>query len=224
MSDPFSLRSVFFDLDGTLVDNFTAVHKCCNRVQRDLGLPLSDYATVRRTVGGSIVLTMQRLVGKELSPKAIDLYRGYFEAEWADGLYALPGAAWLLAELKKAGIRSAVLTNKNEKTSRKIVDHVGLGADIDDVIGTLEGDAARGWRKPNPDFTRAALRRMNCAAGTTLMVGDSPFDAETGLNAGMPTRLVATGTHTARELEGLKVTSVNKDLYELGEAAFGFKR
>ena len=218
------VNAVFFDLDGTLVDNFTAVHKCCNKVQRDLGLPLSDYATVRRTVGGSIVLTMQRLVGKGLAPKAIDLYRGYFEAEWADGLFAMPGAAWLLKELKGAGLRCAVLTNKNEKTSRKIVDHVGLGGEIDDVIGTLEGDAARGWRKPNPDFTRAALKRMNCAAETTLMVGDSPFDAETGLNAGMPTRLVATGTHAAKDLAGLKVAGVHKDLYELGVAAFGFRR
>jgi phosphoglycolate phosphatase len=218
------IKAVFFDLDGTLVDNFTAVHTCCNLVERDLGRPLTDYAKVRASVGGSIVLTMQRLVGPELAPRAIDLYRGYFGEHWADGLFAEPGAAWILAGLRRLGIKTVVLTNKNEASSWKIVRHLGMGDLIGDVVGTSEGDAARGFRKPNPDFTLMALKRTGCAAETTLMVGDSPFDAETGLNAGMPTRLVATGSHAAKELAALKVDGVHKDLFELGEAAFGIEK
>ena len=216
------IRAVCFDLDGTLVDNFTAVHVSCNLVQRDMGLPLTDYAKVRSIVGGSIVLTMQRLVGPELAPKAIDLYRGYFEQHWGDGLTAMPGAAWLLGELLRTNIRSAVLTNKNEAMSRKILNHMGLGVMIDEVVGTLEGDAAKGIRKPNPVFTQRALDRMKSIPSETLMVGDSPFDAQTGLNMGMPTHLVATGTHKASELAGLKVDGIHADLYELGRAVFGF--
>ena len=215
------ILSAFFDLDGTLVDNFTAVHKCCNLVQRDLGLPLSDYPKVRATVGGSIVLTMQRLVGNERAPQAVDLYRGYFSKHWADNLYPLPGAEWILTELRRIGVRSAVLTNKNESSSARIMEHLGLGALVDDVIGTQEGDAARGFRKPNPDFTRAALLRMKWAAATTLMVGDSPFDAETGVACGLPTRLVTTGSHSAGELETCRACGIHRDLYDLGVTAFG---
>jgi phosphoglycolate phosphatase len=214
--------AVFFDLDGTLVDNFTAVHACCNLVERDLGLPLTDYTKVRSIVGGSIVLTMQRLVGLKLAPKAIDLYRGYFEQNWVDGLTAMPGAAWLLEELLRTNVRSAVLTNKNEVMSRKILNHMGLGVMIDEVVGTKEGDAAKGIRKPNPVFTQRALDRMKSIPAETLMVGDSPFDAETGINAGIPTHLVATGTHKASELAGLKVDGIHADLYELGRDVFGF--
>jgi phosphoglycolate phosphatase len=215
------IRAVFFDLDGTLVDNFYAVHECCNLVERDMGLPLTDYTKVRATVGGSIVLTMQRLVGPDREPEAVRLYQGYFAEHWADGLATMPGAAELLGALKKLGIARAVLTNKNEASSWKIVRAMRLGDLVDKVIGTSEEDAARGIRKPNPVFTRSALARMGCKAEETLMVGDSPFDAQTGINAGMPVRLVATGSHSAAELAGLPVAGVHGNLLELGRAAFG---
>ena len=217
------VNAVFFDLDGTLVDNFTAVHICCNLTMRELGLPEIPYDRVRRTVGGSIVLTMQRLAGEKLAPKAVQLYGGFFARHWADGLFAMEGAAWLLARLGKSGVKRAVLTNKNEESSRKIMRHLGLEALVEDVIGTTEAAAARGFRKPNPDFTRSALERLGASAGESLMIGDSPFDAEAGLSAGLSVHLVATGTHTAEQLQAIGAP-VHGNLYELGEAAFGFKR
>jgi phosphoglycolate phosphatase-like HAD superfamily hydrolase len=216
-------EAVFFDLDGTLVDNFEAVHKCCNLVEAELGRPLSAYAKVRATVGGSIVLTMQRLVGEDRAPRAVELYGGYFLRHWSFGLTAMPGALWLLGELKKAGVSRAVLTNKNEARSWDILNSLGMGVLLDAVVGTDEKDAARGWRKPNPDFTRYALGRFGHAAERTIMVGDSPFDAETAERAGMPAHMVATGSHSASELEKLPVAGVHADMYELGRAVFGFE-
>lgn len=219
-----SIRSAFFDLDGTLVDNFTAVHKCCNLVESDLGLPLTDYAKVRSIVGGSIVLTMQRLVREEFVPQAIELYRGYFSEYWAEGLFVMPGAEWLLAELRKRDIRTAVLTNKNEVSSVKIIEHLGLRGLVNDVIGTREEDAAKGLRKPYPAFARMAMDRLGCEAPSSLMVGDSPFDAETGLGVGMTVHLVATGTHSATELAPCGAHGIHKDLFALGESVFGLTR
>ena len=216
-------EAVFFDLDGTLVDNFEAVHKCCNLAQAQLGLPLTDYATLRAAVGGSIVLTMRLLVGEEFAPEAVALYGGYFLKHWSFGLTAMPGALWLLAELKKAGISSAVLTNKDEARSKDIVNSLGMGGLLDAVVGTSDEDAARGWRKPAPDFTRCALERFGHGAKVTIMVGDSPFDAEAADGVGMRAHLVATGSHTAPELEKLHAAGVHADLYALGRAVFGFE-
>lgn len=223
--DPFMpVRTVFFDLDGTLVDNFTAVAVACNLTMRALDLPEIPYEKVRGAVGGSIVLTMQRLAGRELAPKAVKLYGGFFAEHWADGLFAMDGAAWLLGNLGQAGIRRAVLTNKNEAFSRRIVEHLGLGTKVEDVIGTSEEGALRGYRKPRADFMAAALARMGAKAEEALMVGDSPFDAEAGQNGGMAVRLVATGSHRAEDLAGLGALAVHRDLYDLGGAAFGFRR
>jgi phosphoglycolate phosphatase len=214
-------KVVFFDLDGTLVDNFFAVHECCNLVERDMGLPLTDYSKVRATVGGSIVLTMQRLVGRGKSGEAVNLYRRYFAEHWADGLFAMPGAVELLKNLKKIGVKSAVLTNKNEVFSRKIVERVGMTPFLCDVIGTSEAMAAKLIRKPYPEFTCLALGRMNATAEESLMVGDSPFDAEAAINVGMAAHLVATGSHSVDELAVLKVEGVHKNLEELGAVVFG---
>ena len=211
-------KVVFFDLDGTLVDNFFAVHECCNLVERDLGLPLTDYTKVRTTVGGSIVLTMQRLLGQEKVPAAVELYRKHFAEHWADGLFAMPGAVDLLKKLKSVGVRSAVLTNKNEVFSRKIVETVGMAQYLDDVIGTSEEAAAKLVRKPYPAFTRIALARMNATPEESLMVGDSPFDAEVGANVGMAAHLVATGSHSMGALSKLNAAGVHRNLKELGTA------
>lgn len=215
-----SFKAVLFDLDGTLVDNFSAVHQCCNLVQADMDLPLTDYTTVRASVGGSIVLTMQRLVGPERAPEAVRRYGMYFREQWAFGLKAMPGAAWLLGALKRAGVCRAVLTNKDERNSWKIMQHLNLGNLVDDVIGTTEEDAANGIRKPNPVFTQRALARIGFNPSETLMVGDSPFDAETGFNAGMPVRLVTTGSHSREQLRQLPVEGIHANLCELGRDAF----
>jgi len=216
------IRNVFFDLDGTLVDNFTAVAVACNLTMRALALPEIPYERVRGAGGGSIVLTMQRLAGLENAPQAVKLYGGFFAEHWADGLSAMEGAAWLLDNLGKAGIRRAVLTNKNEAFSRRIMEHLGLGAMVEDVIGTSEEGALRGFRKPRADFMAAALSRMGTKAEESLMVGDSPFAAEAGRNGGMAVRLVATGSHGAEALAGLGALAVHRNLYELGESAFGY--
>ena len=57
------------------------------------------------------------------------------------------------------------------------------------------------WLKPNAEFTRHVLTQLSAIAANTLLVGDSPFDVETALNAGLDFIGVSTGTHSADELE-----------------------
>ena len=44
------MQYILFDLDGTLIDHFTTIHKSVTYAQRELGLPESNYARVRATV------------------------------------------------------------------------------------------------------------------------------------------------------------------------------
>ena len=52
------MKTVLFDLDGTLIDHFTTIHRCVVFTQQQLDLPESDYDTVRATVGGSAPVTL----------------------------------------------------------------------------------------------------------------------------------------------------------------------
>ncbi|MEM9025627.1 MAG: HAD hydrolase-like protein, partial [Verrucomicrobiota bacterium] len=59
------MHTVLFDLDGTLIDHFTTIHRAYAHTQKTLDLPVADYDTVRQKVGGSIHLTMKRLIGED---------------------------------------------------------------------------------------------------------------------------------------------------------------
>ena len=106
------MQYILFDLDGTLIDHFTTIHKSVVFAQRELGLPESDYAKVRSTVGGSIPITLSKLCGKDKVPFAEPLFRKHFEQIIFDDVFALPGADWLLKNLKKRGHKLGVFTNK----------------------------------------------------------------------------------------------------------------
>jgi HAD superfamily hydrolase (TIGR01509 family) len=38
--------------------------------------------------------------------------------------------------------------------------------------------------QPDPDIVAAALRRLDCAAGETVLIGDTPYDVEAAARAG----------------------------------------
>lgn len=216
------MQYILFDLDGTLIDHFTTIHKSVAFAQRELGLPESDYATVRATVGGSVPITLSKLCGEENVPAAEPLFRQHFEEIIFDDVFILPGADWLLETLKKRGDKLGVFSNKYAGHTRSVLAHLGLDQWLDVIIGT--GDPDCPYRKPDPLFTAHALEQMDCASEEALMIGDSPYDLAAAEAGCIPCHLVATGSHSAEELSEYIVSDyIYKDLHELGEKLFGLE-
>ena len=216
------MQYILFDLDGTLIDHFTTIHKSVAFAQRELGLPVSDYARVRATVGGSVPITLSKLCGEENVPAAEALFRQHFEEIIFDDVFILPGADWLLETLKKRGDKLGVFTNKYAGHTRSVLAHLGLDQWLDVIIGT--GDPDCPYRKPDPLFTAHALEQMDCASEEALMIGDSPYDLAAAEAGCIPCHLVATGSHSAEELSEYIVSDyIYKDLHELGEKLFGLE-
>lgn len=216
------MQYILFDLDGTLIDHFTTIHKSVAFAQRELGLPESDYATVRATVGGSVPITLGKLCGEANVPAAEPLFRQHFDKIIFDDVFTLPGAAWLLETLKARGDKLGVFTNKYAGHTRSVLAHLGLDQWLDVTIGTGEPECP--YRKPDPLFTAYALEQMDCASDEALMVGDSPYDLAAAEAGCIACHLVATGSHNAEELSEYIVSDfIYKDLYELGEKLFGLK-
>lgn len=211
------MRAILFDLDGTLIDQFTAIHRAYARAMGLLGLEPADYDTVRRTVGGSADVTMTRLVGPELAPRGLEIYPPIFEEEMLNGLEAMPGAMEILQALRDKGEKTAVFTNKVGPHARAACDHLGFTPLLDLVIGVKDTP----WRKPDPEFTLHTLELLGAEAEHSLLIGDSPFDAASAANVGMPCRLVTTGTHSAEELADTEALSIHDDLFALARATWG---
>ena len=216
------MQYILFDLDGTLIDHFTTIFKSVAFAQRKLGLPQSDYSEVRQTVGGSVPITLSKLCGEDNVSFAEPLFRKYFEENIFEDVFTLPGADWLLENLKKRGNKLGVFTNKYAGHSRLVLAHLRLDQWLDAIIGT--GDPKCPYRKPDPLFTAHALKEMDCASKEALMIGDSPFDLAAAEAGCIACHLVATGSHSAEELsEYILPNYIYSDLYELGEKLFGLE-
>lgn len=204
-------RCVLFDMDGTLVDHFKAIHRCHAYTMTRLGLPAPTMEQVHAAVGGGVELAVERLVGRERKAEALALYRPHWNATMLDDVELLPGARELLAALQARGVRSAVFTNKHGPSSRAVCAHLG----IDRFLAANVGATDTPWLKPDPAYTQHILQLLGAAAADTLLVGDSPFDVETAHRGGLAFIGVTTGTHTASQLRAAGAGRVCASLFEV---------
>ena len=207
-------RTVLFDLDGTLVDHFKAIHRCHTHTLRQLGLPRPTMAQVHSAVGAGLEAALARLAGPDRVREALPIYCAHWDATMLDDVELMPGARELILALCAAGARCAVLTNKQGDSSRRVCAHLGLTPHLAGIFGALDTP----WLKPDPQFARHALRQLQAEAATTCLVGDSPYDVATARNAGWEFYGVTTGTHNAGELRAAGATAIFPALAAVGRS------
>lgn len=213
-------RTCLFDLDGTLIDHFRAIHRCHAYTLRQLGLPEPTFVQVRRAVGLGVEHAILQLLGPrhaDLLPRALPIYRAHWAETMLDDVEILPGARELLSALKKRGVQTAVFTNKHGPSAREICRHLGLDPYLDAVFGAFDTP----WLKPDLNFTTHVLTQLKAEARSTLFVGDSPYDIQAAHNASLPAWCVTTGTHTADELRAAGAEAVYANLGEISAALIG---
>ncbi len=188
-----NFKGVLFDLDGTLADNYTAIHKCTCAAFEKFGIPAPTYERVFTTVGGSILITMKRLLADtpyaDLYEKTADYYLQIYPDFVFCGLKAMPYAHEVMAELKSRGIKMACFTNKQRSGAEAVAEKLGFDKFFDCIVAT----SLHSPRKPDREFTQTALREIGLPAAEVLGVGDSPFDYLAAENASVKSALVATG-------------------------------
>lgn len=212
------IRTVLFDLDGTLIDHFETIYRCYTHALTAMGLEPRTYEHVKATVGGGIRVTFSRLVPEAYVEPGVKLWMERFEQIWSEGIEVLPGVEALLTALSAAGLAAGMLTNKEGVTARRIAAKLGW----DDRLAAVFGRLDTAWAKPAPELTRHVLDAMNADPATTIMVGDSPFDVETATRAGLRAYAVATGSHTAAQLRETDASGVFADMPALARALWGW--
>lgn len=204
-------QTFLFDLDGTLVDHFAAIHRAHSYTMRELGLSPPTLEQVRAAVGGGVELAIERLAGKNRVAEALPIYRPYWDATMLDDVILLPGARELLQALRSRGATLAIFTNKHGPSARKICEHLGLAPLLNGIFGATDTP----WLKPQPEFAAHVLAKLSTSARTSMLVGDSPFDVAAAKNGGFPCWCVTTGTHTESELIAAGADKVFADLIAL---------
>ena len=195
------LDGVIFDLDGTLADTLEDLAAALNRVLSSEGLPAYDDAAVRGLIGNGI----RRLVTDALPPErrteeAIARCCDRFMTDYGEHCLVntrlYDGVAQLVSALRTDAVKLAVLSNKADELTRRIVDAlIGFGS-FDVVTGAQPGIPL----KPDPTAALLVSTRLGVSPGRIACLGDSPTDVLTATAAGMVAVGVSWGFRTRSEL------------------------
>lgn len=220
------MRTVVFDLDGTLADTSGDLLAAANACFRDMGL--GDVLQVGRDEGvalrgGRAMLTagLERLGRLEAAvvdryyPVLLEAYNGAI----AEHTVFYPGAIEAVEALAARGYGVGICTNKPEALAEKLMQALGARG----AFGALVGADTLPVRKPDPEPLRETVRRLGGDPAKTVLIGDSDTDRNTARAAGVPSVLVTFGPSGAdmAALEPEALLDDYADLPDMVQALIG---
>jgi 2-haloacid dehalogenase len=191
-ANPFEdVRACVFDAYGTLFDYASAAAGCCDvlgdkadrltQLWRDKQLAYTwlraaqgRHADFWQVTGDALDFTMESLglADPVLRDRLMTLYLT---------LDVFPEVRDTLGRLKKAGLRTAILSNGSHDMLRAAVDHSGIGPLLDAVLSVDEVSVF----KPHPKVYRLALERLRMTAEEMVFVSANGWDAYAASAFGM---------------------------------------
>ena len=214
------MRTVVFDLDGTLADTGRDLIAAANHCFRGLGHgdlldPEYDKSTAFRGGRAMLKLGFERLNGVA-DPAAIDAqFPILIEAYAADiDRYTVlyPGVIAAVEKLLSAGYQTAICTNKPEGLAEVLMTNLGVRG----LFGALIGADTLPVRKPDPAPYNEAVLRVGGSLEQSLLVGDTSTDRETARAAGVASVLVTFGPD-GRSVADLSPEALLDHYDELGD-------
>lgn len=195
-------RCCIFDLDGTLVNSIQALTKSVNDTMARFGIKPIDSERCKRFVGEGYKKLVERALiyggDSKLThyEEALMIYQDVFRECCMYRVEPYPGIRELLEELKKQGIRIAVLSNKPHARALDNVEGI-FGKGYFDLVNGQKDSVPR---KPDPAGAFLTAEELGMRPEECLYIGDSPTDVETGNAAGMDTAAVLWGFRGEDEL------------------------
>lgn len=207
------MRSIIFDLDGTLTDPKLGITRSIQHALGSLGHGVPKQEDLIWCIGPPLLGSFRELLGSEA--QAVSALRLYRERFGKVGMYeneVYPGIVAVLAELKVAGYRMLVATSKPTIYAVPILQHFSLSANFDAIYGS-ELD---GTRSDKSELLAWVTMKEGLDPTKTVMVGDRSHDVVGGRNNGMATLGVLYGYGTKQELIGAGVDNLCHSPSELG--------
>lgn len=195
------ITGVLLDIDGTLVDSNDAHAHAWVRALAEAGVRV-ELATVRRLIGMGGDKLLPEVSGIDAGSeqgRAISKRRGeIFQIDYLPGLKPTPGAKELLGRMKEAGLKLAVASSAKEDELKCLLKVCGADQFIE--ASTSSDDAENS--KPDPDIVRAALTELGCSPDNVILLGDTPYDVEAAIRAGVRVVAVRCGGWGEVDLKG----------------------
>lgn len=210
------MKTILFDLDGTLVNSEEGITKCAAYALSSFGITVPNQEQLHVFIGPPLVQTFRNEFGmkEEDAREAVLRYReryhpiGIFECQLYDGVEEV------LRNLKRKGYQIGMASSKPEVSCRKILEHFRIDSYFDDVVGaTLDGKI-----DTKIEVLREAIRRMHLTdLKDVVLIGDTRFDVLGAKEAGIDCIGVSFGFGTREELLKSGALCVCDTLREVAE-------
>lgn len=190
------MRTVVFDLDGTLADTaedlLAAANACFTGLGHGALLSSADALTAFHGGRAMLRLGFSRL---DSGWSEADVSREYprLLAAYAEGIdrhtRLYPGAVAAVEALRRQGFRTSICTNKPEALAETLLTRLG----VRHLFAALVGADTLPVRKPDPAPYRLAVERAGGIVARSILIGDTETDRSTGRAVGVPVALVTFG-------------------------------
>lgn len=209
-----------FDMDGTLVNSIDTIAYFGNTTLEKFGIEPIPTDVYKILIGnGSRILIERMLAFRDAKVDNVDeIHKWYMNKYDNDFMYltrSYDGIIPMLKELKNSGIKTAIISNKDDITTRKIADELFESGLIDLCMGARPGKAL----KPDPESVLEIIDEFGVEKEECLYIGDTATDIQTAKNAELYSIGVLWGFRDKAELEGAGADVIISDPMKIAEIA-----
>ena len=177
------IRSVIFDLDGTLLDTKEGIIESAKYAADKLGYERLPYETMLTFVGPPIQNSFIKHYGcdADAAQKAANVFREYYKEEALFLAEPYEGIYDLCEDLKSMGIKMAVATYKREDYALTLLRHFGFDKYCEVMHGADNNNVLK-----KEDIVRMCQEETGTSKEDSVLFGDTDNDAKGALKAETP--------------------------------------
>lgn len=176
------VKTVLFDLDGTLLDTKEAIQGAFAFALASQSIPYPTNMDFSPAMGKAL-----RAAYDALAPgyniELLAAAHNEFQQKNIHLIKPFPHVEETLTRLQNAGTRLAVVTSRRRPSTLENLSFTGLAPYFEVIVTGSDVE----YHKPHPEVVQRALELLGTQKENAFIVGDTPADIGAGKNAGIKT-------------------------------------
>ena len=171
------IKTIIFDLDGTLLNTLGDLNNALNYTLSYFSLPNVTITQTKNFIGNGVRKLIERAINGAIidNDLAYEVFKNYYRSHIKDCTVTYDGILDLLKKLKENNINIAIASNKYQEGVSLLTDHL-LMPYVDKCVGSSDTVKV----KPSKDMVNIILNYFKENSENCLFVGDSDVDIITG--------------------------------------------